>query len=190
MPEGNSYPTLRERTTTLLINLAIVYAAYIAATQRWLPSGGLESVWLLSAFALWFFSLLSAPWFIPPRDALANAIAAGAVLVTIDLSPAPEFQSELEIIRWIAVTYCAAVIILSLVSLFLHDRDQRAGNGRFAFRLTGIFGRGEILYKPPAIISILGAYQASFTTIAWLVLLWVLLIVTRPVEHIASARRQ
>lgn len=190
MAETASYPTLRERTVTLLINLAIVYAIYVAAADRWLPGGGLESVWLLSTLAFWFFSLLSAPWFVPPRDALANAVAAAAILVTIDLAPAQKFRTPLEVIRWIAVAYCAAVMILSLAALFLHDRDERSGAGRFAFRLTGIFGRGEILYTPPALISILGAYQASFPVIGWLVFLWTFLTIAHPIERIVAARRQ
>lgn len=190
MSEGSNYPTLRDRAITLLVNLAIFFAAYWAATNRFLPTGGLESVWLLSAFALWFFGLLSAPWFIPPRDALANTITAGAMLVTVDLSSIAKFQSELEAIRWIAVIYCAAVGILSLVALFLHDRDQRMGNGRLVFRLTGIFGAGEILYTAPALISIIGAYQTSLITLAWLIILWVFFAVARPVQRAVNAWRQ
>ncbi len=190
MAGRDTFPTLCERTVTLLVNVAVFYAAFVAATGRLLPTGGIESVWLLSALALWFLSLLSAPWFIPPRDALANGIAAAAILITVDLSPVPQFRAELDIIRWVAAVYCAAVAALALVALFLHDRDQRAGFGRFAFRLTDIFGKGEILYTPPALISIVGAYQHTFTSIAWLTILWVFFTVARPVERFAAAWRQ
>ena len=133
---------------------------------------------------------MSAPWFIPPRDVLVNGIAAAAILIAVDLTPAPHFRTELEIIRWTAAVYCAAVSITALVALFLHDRNQREGGGRFVFRLTGIFGRGEILYTPAAVISIVGTYQDSFATIAWLTILWILFTVARPIELIASAWRQ
>jgi len=42
------FPTLRERALTLLVNLAVFYAAFFAATGRLLPTGNLESVWLIS----------------------------------------------------------------------------------------------------------------------------------------------
>ena len=190
MARTNTFPTLRERTIVLLANVVIFYAAFVAATSRLLPTGGIESVWLLSAFALWFLSLLSAPWFIPPRDALVNGIAAAAILAAIDISPAPQFWAELEIIRWTAVVYCVAVSVVALVALFLHDRNQRGSGGRLVFRLTGIFGRGEILYTPAAVVSIVGAYQDSFATVAWLTILWILFTVARPIELIATAWRQ
>ena len=174
----------------LLANVVIFCAAFAAATSRLQPTGGIESVWLVSAFALWFLSLLSAPWFVPPRDVLVNGIAAAAILTAIDLSPAPQFRAELEIIRWTAVVYCVAVSVVAFVALFLHDRNQRGSGGRLVFRLTGIFGRGEILYTPAAVISIVGAYQDSFATIAWLAILWILFTVARPIELIAAAWRQ
>lgn len=190
MGRTDSFLTLRERTIVLLANVVIFYAAFAAATSRLLPTGGIESVWLLSAFALWFLSLLSAPWFIPPRDVLVNGIAAAAILIAIDPSPAPQFRAELEIIRWSAAVYCAAVSVGALVALFLHDRNQRESGGHLVFRLTGIFGKGEILYTPAAVISIVGAYQDSFATIAWLAILWILFTVARPIELIAAAWRQ
>lgn len=190
MADRDEFPALRERTVTLLANVAVFYMVFAVATGRFLPTGGIESVWLLSAFALWFLGLLSAPWFIPPRDALVNAIAAAAILITMDLSPVLQFQAELDILRWIAAVYCAAVAAFALIALFLHDRDQRSGTGRFVFRLTGIFGRGEILYTPPAVISIVGAYQHSFATVAWLAILWVFFVVARPAERIGAAWRQ
>ena len=190
MARTDNFPTLRERTVTLLANVIIFYAAFVATTGRPLPTGGIESVWLLSAFALWFLNLLSAPWFIPPRDALANGVAAAAILITIDLSLTPQFRSELESVRWIAAVYCGTVAVVALVALLFHDRNQRERAGRFAFRLTGIFGKGEILYTPSAVISIFGAYQNSFTTIAWLSILWIFFTIARPVELIAAAWRQ
>jgi hypothetical protein len=65
MPERREFPTLAERTKILLANSAMFYAAFVAATGQWLPTGGLESVWLLSGISLWLLSLLSAPWFVP-----------------------------------------------------------------------------------------------------------------------------
>ena len=190
MSDRRKFPTLAERATALLINAVVYYAAFVAATGRILPTGGLESTWLISGLSLWLLSLLSSPWFVPPRDALANGIVALSILVTADLSPARNFRLELDIFRWIFAAYCALVIVGALISLFLHDRDQQSPNSRLAFRLTGTFGRPELFYSPPAILSILGAYQTSYPTIGWLLILWMIFAIGRPIERILAFHRQ
>jgi uncharacterized protein len=179
--------SLKQRTIVLLLNLAIFYIAFVAATSRWLPTGGLESVWLLSATALWFLTLLSAPWFLPPRDSIATGIGALSVLVTIELTTIGHYQSELNVLRWIGVGYTVAIVILSLIALFLHDRPNPTPSSRLVYRTVGIFGRAEISYTVAALISIVGAYQANFGSMASLLLLWVMFIVAKPVEALASA---
>lgn len=69
-----AFPSLKQRTIVLILNLAVFYAAFVITSSKWLPTGGLESVWLLSAVALWFLTLLSAPWFLPPRDSISKTI--------------------------------------------------------------------------------------------------------------------
>jgi hypothetical protein len=187
MPGRTTSQSLKQRTIILLLNLAIFYIVFVAATSRWLPTGGLESVWLLSATALWFLTLLSAPWFLPPRDSIATGIGALSVLVTIDLTTIAHYQSELNVLRWIGVGYTVAIVILSLIALFLHDRPSPTPTSRLVYRTVGIFGRAEISYTVAALISIVGAYQANFSSMASLLLLWVTFIVAKPVEALASA---
>jgi hypothetical protein len=182
--------TLAERVTVLLGNAAIYYAAFVAATGEWLPTGGLETVWLLSGLSLWLLNLLSAPWFVPPRDALANGIASLCILVTADLTVVPAFRLELNTFRWVFSAYSGMVIVAAIMALFLHDRDPQSPNTRLIFRVTGTLGRGELFYTPPAIVSILGAYQHSYPTIAWLVILWIVFVVGRPIEQLVAFRRQ
>lgn len=182
-----AYPSLKQRTLVLILNLAVFYAAFVLASSHWLPTGGLESVWLLSAAALWFLTLLSAPWFLPPRDSIANGIGALSVLVTIELSAVQQFQGELNVIRWLGVAYTAVIVIFSLVALFLHDHPNPNPTSRLIYRTVGIFGRAEILYTIAALISIMGAYQANFADMASLLLLWVFFIVAKPIEALASA---
>ncbi len=182
-----SYPSLKQRTLVLIVNVAIFYLAFAISTSSFVPTGGLESVWLLSAAAMWFLCLLSAPWFLPPRDSLANAVAAAAVLAALDLSSVSQFQRELDIIRWAGFFYSLAVIALSLTTLFLHDRSLPTASGKFAYRAVGIFGKPEISYSVAAIVSIIGAYQANFGTMASLLLLWLLFVIARPIEQTIAA---
>ena len=190
MSDKRDFPTLADRATALLFNALIFYAAFVPASREWLPTGELESVWLLSGLSLWLLSLLSAPWFIPPRDALANGIVSVCMLVTVDLSTVSNFRFELNAFRWIFVGYGIVLIVIALFALFLHDRTQQSRVGRLAFRLTGTFGRAELLYTPPALLSILGSYQSSYPSIAWLLILWTTFVVACPIERIINFRRQ
>ncbi|MGN6573460.1 MAG: helicase HerA domain-containing protein, partial [Pseudolabrys sp.] len=190
MPDRRDFATLADRVKALVLNTAVYYAAFVAASGLWLPTGGLESVWLLSGVSLWLLSLLSAPWFVPPRDALANGIAALCILVTTDLTGVSKFAFELNAMRWIFVGYSAFVVTLAIVALFIHDKNQLSAVGRLTFRVTSALGRGELFYTPPAIISILGAYQVSATSTGWLLILWVTFVVGRPIERFLTFHRQ
>lgn len=190
MTSNASFQPLAQRTIVLLANLAVFYGVFVLTAGKVLPTGGLESVWLLSAAALWFLTLLSSPWFLPPRDSVANAIGALAILVTIDLAAVPVFGAELETIRWVGAAYCLVVVGVSLAALFLHDRNPKGRAARLTYRLVGTLGRGEVLYTAPALISIVGAYQANFSNMAWLLLLWTFFIVARPIDRGLLAWRQ
>jgi hypothetical protein len=188
--ENRLHTTLADRTKALCANIVVFYASLYAASGNLLPTGGLESVWFLSGLALWFLALLSAPWFVPPKDALANALGAMAILVTADLGAVGGLKPHLEVVRWVAVFYCAVIMVSSVLALFIHDKNKRSPIGRFFFRVTDTFGQGELLYTPPALISIIGAYQGSLTTVTWLTTLWTMVAIGRPAERVLSAWKQ
>ena len=182
--------SLADRTKALCANFVIFYIALYFASSNLLPTGGLESVWFLSGMALWFLALLSAPWFVPPKDALSNAIAAMAILVTADLTGTGALRHHLEALRWVAVAYCLIIMCSAIFALFAHDKNRRSPIGRFFFRATDTFGQGELLYTPPALISIVGAYSNSPITVAWLTILWTLIAIGRPAERVLTAWKQ
>jgi uncharacterized protein len=188
--ENRLQTTLADRTIALGANVAVFYICLYAVSGNWLPTGGLESVWFLCGLALWFFTLLSAPWFVPPKDALANAITAMAILVTADLTATGSLKLHLEILRWVSVVYCLIVLASSVYALLIHDADKRSPTGRLFFRLTGTFGQGELLYTPPALMSIVGAYQTSLPAIAGLTILWTMITIGRPAERVIAALKQ
>lgn len=182
--------TLGDRTKALIANFVVFYVCLYAASGNLLPTGGLESVWFLSGLALWFLALLSAPWFVPPKDALANALGALTILVTAELGSVGNLKPHLEVVRWVAVLYCLIIMTSSVIALFIHDKNKRSPVGRFFFRVTDIFGQGELLYTAPALISIVGAYNTNLTTVTWLTILWVMFAIGRPLERILSAWKQ
>lgn len=189
MPANQKYPSIKERSIALGVNTLLAYGVFVWATGRALPTGGIETVWLVSAISFWFLALLSAPWFVPPRDAIISSVGALLVLTTMDLSNVIQFQGELEQMRGVFISFSIIVAFLAVVALFLHDKEERSPPGKFAFRITSVFGQGEILFSGPAILSIIGAYQSSFSVMGWLVLFWILLTIGKPVEKIAAALR-
>jgi hypothetical protein len=182
--------TLKERSIALFLNIFLAYLIFVWSTDQWLLSGGIEALWLMSAISLWFLNLLSAPWFLPPRDTIISAVAALLVLTTVDFHDVGQFRTELEIMRWLFVIFSITIAIVAIVALFLHDKDSRSAESRFAFRIANIFGKGEILFSAPALISIVGAYQSSFTVMAWLLLYWIMITIMKPVETIAIGIKQ
>jgi hypothetical protein len=106
------------------------------------------------------------------------------------LATVSTFHNELNFIRWTFVVYSVAVIAMALAALFLHDSNKQAPSSRLVFRLTGILGRAELLYTPPAVLSILGAYQKSYPTIGWLSILWTFFVIARPFERLIAIRQQ
>jgi hypothetical protein len=186
MSAQKDYLSLSTRVGVLLANSALFYVVFVFVSGKGLPTGGLESVWFLSGLALWLLALLSSPWFVPPRDALANAIGAICILVTLELEDGINFRAGLDVIRWGGVAFCVALVVTSLVSLFLHEKSEQQTTARLFYRLTTTFGVGEIFYTLPALISILGAYQKNYASIALLLLLWVIFVVAKPIEKILS----
>ncbi len=186
----NNYASLKERCLVLLTNSAIAFFVFWWVTGNLVPTGGLETIWLVCALSYWFLGLLSAPWFVPPRDALISAVGALLILIPMNIKEIPLFGSQLETTRQGIIVFSMFVVFLAIYALFKHDKDQRTPAGRFAFRLTNIFGQGEILFSGPAIVSIVGAYQSSFSTMSSLLLFWILVVIAKPIERIAEAVRK
>lgn len=181
---SNNAATLSARAGILGLNLLFFWTSYAFASGNLLPTGGLESVWLFSALALWFFSLLSSPWFVPPRDALANAVGAITILITLDIGTLNELENQLNVLRWVAFAYCVTASIISLTALVQHETRPGSPFAHLTFRISSTLGHGEILYTAPALISIIGANQHSPILISWLLILWTMFIVVKPVEKL------
>ena len=77
--------TLKTRLIALgIYSLTLVLLSGFV-TGRWLPGGGGESLWFFSAIGLWFYTRLSTPFFVKPRDSLATCATAALLLATVDL---------------------------------------------------------------------------------------------------------
>ena len=176
----------------LTFDVAFFFVVFVAVSGRWLPTGGLESVWLFGAIALWFLSRLSVPWFVPPRDALANAVAGSCLLVAADCSAVNVLQvpaTDDSLGRRRLLHCCCA----SCVDLIVEHATRRS----VAQWTPGVSPDSEFwkssFYTPAAVISFVGAYQSRPAAMASLFLIWIFFITARPAErfcwHSANGNR-
>ncbi len=179
--------TLRQRLLSLLVYIGALVIVSGIVTETWFPSEGGKSVWFFAAIALFFFTRLSSPFFVTPRDSLANSATAALLLATVDLDPVVSFQTELNSFRWIAVGYAAFVTTSSIVSISLFQIDEvlhrnLARISKIAYRLSEYLGRGQLVFTPLVLVSIIGFYQDEPIQQLWLLLLWTILVFLEPVD--------
>lgn len=184
---SRDYLTLPQRLVCLGVYAAALYVVAALVLGSWKPSGGGEWVWWMSAVALYLFNTLSAPFFVKPRDALANAVACALMLFTLDLSALPSLGAELNVFRWTGFFLAAGVGLLSILAVALHGRPAsdssfKAKVSRLSYSFAVPLGNEAVMYTPPALVSIVGFYQANPTHVLWLSGLWVLIVTIKPVQ--------
>lgn len=176
-----SYIDQRWRFFVFVANCVVFYAAFWVLTGSWRLTGGGESVWFLSAVAVWALNLLSAPWYRPPKDALASGIAACFALATIELPRDLSFYGVAETARVAFLTYAVVVAAAALMAGILAHIEKYDGVRRAAFAFGDQFGRGEFLFGSAALISIFGFYSGALQQFA-LTTLWFFFVIGRPFE--------
>ena len=184
-PDGLSQP---QRVAAFFINCAIFYGAYVWATGHAYITGGGETLWLASALAWWTLGLLSAPWYRPPRDALAAGLGAVLALLTLDLSTARSATFDLELARGLAIGYAIFVAVAAMFAVFI-ERRQGSPWRRFTFLLAERLSSGPFLFGTAALISIFGFYNDPVQLLV-LTSIWLLFAVIRPVELLFNLRNE
>ncbi len=191
MPDATSdrreYLVQKERLLALLIYIAILVLISKLITGEWFPVIEGKRLWLVSGFGLWFFVLISAPFFRPPRDSLANAIVVGLVLSVVELQDVRSLNTEIDIFRWISVGLAVIVAITAVTAMVIPRADPAVSPGlaylsKSSYRMSDALGRGEVMFTPPALISIIGFYQQVPLQQLWLLFTWTFLVSVKPVE--------
>jgi len=179
--------TLKQRIITLLFYLLILVFVSGFITDIWFPNGGGKSLWFYSAIGLLFFTRLSSPFFVKPRDSLASSITVALLLATLDLTSVIYFNLELNYFRWIAVVLAVITALSALIAIYLFQTDTKTNNhkstiSRIAFRISERFGIGQVLFTPPVLLSILGFYQDNIIQQLWLLFIWSILLFVEPID--------
>jgi hypothetical protein len=165
---------------------------YGLINNSWLPTSGPKDLWFFSIIGYWLFSLLAAPFFTPPRDTLGYSMTAMLLLATADLSGVNNLQSEIDTFRWAAVVFAGVTVVLAVVSIALKDAEEKESSWKYkassvCYNLSTHFGRSEIVFTPPVLISIMGFYQGAPIQLMLLTTLWVFVIFVKPVELLIKA---
>lgn len=156
-------------------------------TGVWFPVTEGRRLWILSGIAYLFFGLISAPFFRPPRDAIANSVSVCLLLATLDLSAIQTLRAELDIFRWIGVCLTLIVIAFAVIAIITSTIDPvshpKTGSvSKVAQILGDNLGRGELVFTIPAFIGILGYYQSNHDQQLWLMFVWLVIVVIKPLE--------
>jgi uncharacterized protein len=181
------YLSQKERLLALSLYVALLFIINTIVTGETFPTSSGRRLWILSAIGFWVFTLISAPWFRPPRDSLANAISAGLLMSLLDLNDIDVLREPLNTLRWCAVLIALLTVGLAVAAMAFREANpltepRRNLFGRLSYRLSDTLGKGEILFTPPVLLSIVGYYQSSIIQQMWLLLVWVFIAVAKPVE--------
>jgi len=181
--------TLKQRLITLLFYFLILVFISGFVTDIWFPKGGGKSLWFYSAIGLLFFTRLSSPFFIKPRDSLASSITVALLLATVDLTPVTYFSLEFNYFRWATLVLAIITALSALTAIYLFQSDTKANNykptiSRIAFRISERLGSGQVLFTPPVLLSILGFYQDNIIQQLWLIFIWSILLFVEPIDLI------
>ncbi len=193
--KGTAYPTQKERLSALFLYAGILVLLSICVTGEWFPSTSGKRLWFLSGIGFFFLTQLTAPWFRPPRNALVNAVTSALLFSTLDLAGVALLQEPLNIFRWIIigidiVTSICAITAMGLVDLDPSQHPIKKQTAVLGYRISDTLGKGEIVFTPPALVSILGYYQHAPMQQLWLLFAWVLMVAVRPVELVFRIVRE
>ncbi|HUW96124.1 MAG TPA: DUF87 domain-containing protein [Anaerolineae bacterium] len=179
--------TLKQRLLATSIYILLLELLSGFATGIWIPTEGGKSLWFFSAIGLYFFTHLSSPFFAAPRDSLAASSTSALVLATVDLGSVSLLAHQLNMFRWGSFLLATSAAISALAAIVLYgtdpiDKPKLAVLSRITYRLSDSVGRGQIMFSPLVLISIVGFYQGELIQQMWLLFGWAVLIFVEPVD--------
>jgi len=173
-----------ERIIVFALNVATFYFLYVWATGHWALTNEPKSLWFDAAVASWALSLLSAPFFRPPKDAIGAGVAALLVLVATQLQNTQLDAAILDAARYFAIGYALFVILAAYIAALAEKRQQSA-IARLSYVLAERLSNGAFLFGLLATISIFGFYQPA-EKVFGLVLVWFGFAIVKPFELLAT----
>jgi len=169
-----------QRVWVLGINIIIAIILYLFATNFSLGGSG-ATIWLLAMIAYWVALLVTAPFFVPPKDGFSIAISVILLMIPIDLSSVENFKIGLNLLVFFTVLISVVVVVLTIIAMFRKDEELDLLS-QISFRISSILGKGEILFTPVIIVSTVGFYQDRLDWMLAIICFWILMVFIKPVE--------
>jgi len=179
--------SITQRLISLIIYLVILIIISGVVTGVWIPTEGGKSIWFYIALGFFFFTHLTSPYFVTPKDSLVNSLTSALLLATVNLTSINSLGNELNIFRWVSfwvsilVAICALISII-LFSINLSERPGLSAISKLTYTISDHVGRGQIMFSPLVLISIIGFYQSEIIQQLWLLFLWSILLFLEPFD--------
>lgn len=162
---------------TYLIVLVIVNAVLF---KEFPPT----DLWFWSAFlALLLSEFISQPFFTAPKDAISNSIAAiSTIFPLLTLSVLNNSVKGF----WIGFLIISAIILLVAIFAMVLGNSARPRikmSAEILTRLSGVFGKPKVLFTAIFFLS-LGTFHDQAIEIFWLSLIWIVVVLGRPLENL------
>ncbi len=180
---------LWKRLLVFSIYTIILFVTKLYISGSVVPTGGIEDIWLLSAISYLSFSMVLSPYFITPKDSLINSLMTLILLWSLDLNQTTNSAIDMNPIRWIFVVILALISISASIAIISFKPNQKTSMGAESignpfYIIATAFGKAEIVYTLPLIISILCFYAAKQFEMSIIIIAWILIVFVKPVENI------
>lgn len=166
----------KQRTLALFLNVALALIVHKCVSGGWMVSGDIADTWIVGMIAYWVLALVSSPYFSPPKDSLANGIAAFVALATINLGAYNDAHRLLEALKSFGLLISVAVITLALLAIVALSSHRESGWSKWAYRLADKVGSGRLLFTPVVLASVFAAYGNNLPAILSITILWAIAI--------------
>jgi uncharacterized protein DUF87 len=180
--------TIQDRAWIFVIYGGVAYLVSGLVTNDWLPAGPQNGLWFLSVIGMLAFRLLSSPFFPHPKESFVAAGTGVFVLWAVDLSASTAaLRGVLEGLRLAGLMFLATLTAFTFLAMALGRSDvrkqrRRALVARFGYSFGVEFGKGEIVFTPPAVLGVFG-FQSSLSSALVLSVVWIILGVAHPLER-------
>lgn len=183
--------TLKERVISFFVYVIILFFLRWILLDKIAPTGGNDDIWFISAISMIAFTIVLSPYFVKPRDSLVNSFAASLLLWSLDFSNVNFSKEFINTFRWISFSLTITTFITASSSILLQKTDPiksplKTYLNKFCYRISTSFGKAELVYTLPALISIVGFYEDRPNILTILGLLWIFIASVKPIETILN----
>ena len=180
----------RQRLLSALVHLAILVGVSWALFGVLVPPLGSAGAWFYAGIATLLMSTaLTEPHFARPADAVANGIAAVLVAVTYSSTVGLAEGASIDTINTGKVALAVYGFFVAALGIFaILTKDGRyASLSEKAARYCRTIGSGRVVYSSVYLLSVYATYSRNASTLAVLIAAWIVVVVVRPGDWIASS---